>query len=126
MILPLVFTLQAAMGATAQPLTMQDVGLHPQGRLSLNLFYPERAQRLGISGEAVATCQVSEGGLLRNCVILSAAPTDNSFDLAAAKLLANAKTDPSTKTGEPTAGKTLNLTVKFVSRSFHDFKIRFE
>jgi protein TonB len=129
MILPLVFALQAAMGASASPvpaLTMQDVDLHRRGRLVLDLFYPERAQRLGISGEAVATCQVAEGGLLQDCAILSATPGDNGFDQAATKLLANAKTDLLTKSGEPTAGRTLNLTVKFVSRSFSDFRIRFE
>jgi protein TonB len=125
MILALVFALQAGVLASLT-LTMKDVDLHARNRLALDLFYPERAQRLEISGEAVASCQVVEGGLLKNCAILSVTPAGESFDLAAAKLLDNAKTDLSTKTGEPTTGRTLNLKVKFISHSRGDFRIRFE
>ncbi|KQY91953.1 hypothetical protein ASD21_16835 [Caulobacter sp. Root1455] len=120
MILPLTLMLQAALAttetSTGQPaLTLRDVGVHTGGQ-SFDLYYPERAQRLGVSGQAAARCQIAAEGLLRNCVALSAAPTDQGFDEAATKLLEHAKVDATTHGGEPSVGRTLTVTVRFKSR----------
>lgn len=122
MTLPLVLMLQIAAAASppvisssTTPLTLADVGLHPLS-LPFDGYYPEQAARRGVSGQAVATCEVVEQGLLRKCAVLSATPSQQAFDLASARLLQkNARIDLTTKDGAPTAGRTLNITVRFTT-----------
>ena len=122
MILPLVLMLQVASVApplagpiSTPPLTLADVDLHSL-TVPFDGYYPDQAARLGVSGQAVATCKVVKKGLLRKCAVLSATPTHQAFDLASAMLLQkNARIDPATRDGAPTAGRDLNVTVRFTS-----------
>lgn len=49
-------------------------------------YYPDRAQRMGVAGEAVVTCVVAADGSLDACVLESESPSDMGFGEAALKL----------------------------------------
>lgn len=127
MILPAILMLQLASTPDAvavQPdLTVADVALH-SGKWAFDLYYPERAQRLGISGEAIARCRITAEGSLRDCAVLSFAPADQGFNEAALKLLESARADIATRKGEPSVGRTLDVTIQFkVRRSIYSVRL---
>ena len=132
MILPLVILLQAAAVAppsagyaSLTPLTLADVHLHSLS-LPFDGYYPEQAARLAVSGQAALTCKVIDKGLLRNCVVLSATPAHQAFDVASARILQkNARIDLATQDGGPTVGRDLNVTVRFTSDGAR-YQISFE
>jgi His-Xaa-Ser repeat protein HxsA len=57
----------------------------PSGE-DLARYYPDRAQRLGVAGEAVIRCTVDTGGVLSNCTVESESPPAYGFGDAAIRL----------------------------------------
>ena len=100
--------------ADPTPLTVAEAGLHG-GKWRFDLYYPERSDRLAISGQVVATCDVASGGALSGCHTQFVSPSDAQFDLAAEKLLADAKVNEKTPDGAPTFGRALTATLVFTS-----------
>ena len=76
-------------------------------------YYPERAARLGISGQAVIKCRVQADGMLGECTVLSEEPADGQFGEAALKLSALFKMQPTTRDGLPTAGGWVVIPIRF-------------
>ena len=135
MILSLVLMLQstalapdvatAARTAPVAALTMKDVTLH-RAKWPFEDYYPDRSQRLGLSGSAHVTCKVVQDGRLEGCVVIATAPEDGQFDMASLKIFEDCKIDTTTQSGEPTAGRTLDVTVRFTTGSRSGDEVRFE
>ena len=119
-------TATAPVSAPVPPiLTVRDVAF--RNRMGqFNPYYPERAARLGVSGEVAAVCTIGEGGHLKGCTVSSVSPDDQSFDLAALKVLSVAKANTTTQSGESSVGRTLNIKVRYTAKSYRDYKIVFE
>ena len=106
-------------------LTVRDVNF--RNRMGqYDLYYPERASRLGVSGEVSATCTIGKGGHLKDCAVNAVSPDDQSFDLAALKLLSVAKARVTTSDGASSVGRTLSLKIRYTATSYRDFSIAFE
>lgn len=128
MILPLILALQAApTAATSAPaqLGAADVKVLT-GRFRADLYYPEYAQRMGISDAVEATCRIAANAALEDCSVSQPQTKGYGFDEAALKLLAASRVVARTKSGEPILGRTLHLTIRFTSRSRNDFRVHFE
>ena len=52
----------------------------------MSQFYPERAQRMNMSGSARAVCTVADDRTLSNCAIMEEAPAGFAFGDALLKL----------------------------------------
>lgn len=46
-------------------------------------YWPERAERLGVSGAAALRCSITQKGMLTNCTVMAEAPRDFGFGRAA-------------------------------------------
>ena len=116
----LLLALQASPAAVAPPaaeavLTLSEVGLH-KGRWPFIGYYPERAQRTGVSAQTAAVCRVAAGGVLADCVLEGFEPKGYGFDEATLKLLADARTDAATRSGQPTEDRQLRVALTFKVR----------
>jgi len=79
--------------------------------------YPSRAASGGINGAAAMKCDVSDRGLLLNCVITAEAPPGEHFGDATLALADRFKLRPRTKDGVPVPGGSISIPVYFrVSR----------
>ena len=76
-------------------------------------YYPERAQRLEVSGRAELSCQVLASGKLTSCSVVSEDPGDQQFGEAALKLSRLFKMRPMTRDGAPTSGGTVKIPIRF-------------
>lgn len=76
-------------------------------------YYPERAQRLEVSGRAELSCQVLADGKLAGCSVVSEDPPDQQFGEAALKLSRLFKMRPMTRDGAPTNGGTVHIPIRF-------------
>jgi TonB family protein len=79
----------------------------------LKLFYPDRAYRLGINGDATATCSIGPAGDLVRCWLSSESPTDQGFDFALLKMTTCLQVEPVTKSGLPSPGRTIKVGAHF-------------
>lgn len=79
----------------------------------LKLFYPDRAYRLGINGDAAATCSVGPGGDLVGCWLTSEAPQDQGFGFALLKMTTCLQVEPVTKGGQSTPGRIIKVGAHF-------------
>lgn len=133
MILPFILALQTApaveapalAASTQTPLGAQDVKINT-GKFQADQYYPDYAQRMGVSDVVEATCTIGRKGALEDCFFGSPGISGYGFDQAAAKLLAASRVAARVKSSESIEGRTLHLTIRFTSRSSHDFRVRFE
>ncbi|HZK98901.1 MAG TPA: energy transducer TonB, partial [Caulobacteraceae bacterium] len=79
----------------------------------VNQFYPERAQRMEVSGRASITCVVTASGTLSGCSVSSEEPGDQGFGAAALKMSHLFKMRPQTKDGAPVGGATITVPISF-------------
>ena len=75
--------------------------------------YPDRAQRLGISGSATLTCVVAAAGTVHDCRVTAETPADQEFGKAAAKLARYFRMNPQTMDGQAVDGATVNIPIRF-------------
>jgi protein TonB len=75
-------------------------------------YYPERAQRLNVTGRAELACTVLANGKV-NCDVASEDPPDQGFGDAAMKLSKLFKMRPMSRDGVPTNGGRVNIPIRF-------------
>jgi TonB family protein len=76
-------------------------------------YFPERALRMGISGQATLQCRVGHLGVMRRCVVLSEGPDGAGFGDAALKMTRSFRMAPADPDGLPIAGATVKLPMRF-------------
>ncbi|AYV48114.1 hypothetical protein CFHF_23910 [Caulobacter flavus] len=115
--------LAAVQAPAEQPaLTLSDVALH-KGRWPFTGYYPDSAQRAGMSGQTTVLCRVAAAGVLADCRIEALEPQGYGFDGATLKLLAGARTDETTRAGAPTEGRLLRVSISFKVRRSGETKV---
>jgi periplasmic protein TonB len=96
------------------PLTNKDVKLSFWDGAPKSLrFYPEEAQRLGITGSADAECLISADLRLTHCKVLSERPATYGFGKAAIGIFSIMDAATLTKDGTPTAGRLVDVHFDF-------------
>lgn len=106
------FASDAADGSAQPALTDPVWKSHPSAA-HLADFYPERALRMGIGGDAVARCIVAASGHLGDCELVSQQPDDQAFGSVLLKLVPIVKVEPTTASGAPTVGRPIYVQAKF-------------
>lgn len=85
----------------------------PSGE-DLMRYFPDRAQRAMVEGRATISCSVTDKGALADCSVIEESPVDYGFGDAAVKLGALFKMRPQTRNGQPVAGGTVRIPIRFV------------
>ena len=76
-------------------------------------FYPERAQRLEVEGEAMFECSVNAKGVLSPCRVVAEAPSGYGFGEAALNLAKLFRMKPISKEGAQVDGGLVRIPLRF-------------
>jgi protein TonB len=75
--------------------------------------YPERAKRMGITGQATLSCLVGADGGVRDCRVTAETPAGQGFGEAAMKLTRYFQMRPQTVDGTPVEGGRVQVPIRF-------------
>ena len=74
--------------------------------------YPDRAERMNVSGTSTLRCSVTAKGTLESCEATSETPADMGFGQASVSCLARLfRVSPMDQDGVPVSGGTITLTL---------------
>lgn len=76
-------------------------------------YYPDRAQRMEVSGRVTMRCRVTESGELTQCQIASETPAGYGFGDAALRLVPYFRLNPLDLDGRAVAGRMITVPVAF-------------
>lgn len=76
-------------------------------------YYPDRALRLGVVGEATLNCAVTASGAVEGCHVAHESPRGEGFGAAALKMSSLFAIRPMTRDGQPVEGARVNIPLRF-------------
>lgn len=103
----------AEVGPPEHPRLIEDADWDAMPTKELADYYPDRAQRMSLSGKAIAACSVTAEGLLVGCWISGVEPPGEAFELATLMLTTILKMKPLTRSGAPVDGGVYMLVSHF-------------
>lgn len=115
-ILPIALTCVAAHAAASPDARLIDAPVWKAmpDAAQTRLYYPDRAVRLGIKGDAVVSCDVTGAGRLEHCRVSAEWPQKQDFGLALSKLaMHELRIEARDQNGEPTAGRLIKIGARF-------------
>ncbi|MGI8840510.1 MAG: energy transducer TonB [Caulobacteraceae bacterium] len=111
-VVPIVALCRTTQPAAPQPYAITDpviIGPTPD----VSRYYPERAQRMGVEGDALTICKVGADGSLGSCEGQGDGPSFFGFGAAALKTMPLRKVGPVSRSGKPVYGEYVLIFTHF-------------
>jgi TonB family protein len=102
----------AAPGVVA-PAIVDPVWVRRPSPAEVSNLYPELAADEDLEGEAVINCTVTALGALTSCKVAVERPAHHGFGTATLRLASRFRMRPTTRSGEPVAGRSIRVPVRW-------------
>ena len=95
------------------PAILDPVWLRRPSPAEVSDLYPELAADQDLEGEAVINCTVTALGALTSCKVAVERPAHHGFGTATLRLASRFRMRPTTRSGEPVAGRRVRIPVRW-------------